>query len=122
MLIGAGGKGRQYPSRRIAAALDVLLKVKTNINLSQLTRVCKLAEQISGYKNQGTKAVTGDYYFMMEPGVTIHAVETMRKSGLGSKGIIGAIAPEMIGKKGYEYILGKESGAYSIRVFLNRLA
>ena len=32
-----------------------------------------------------------------------------------------AFAPQVIGKRGYEYLLGKESGLNSIRVFLNRL-
>jgi hypothetical protein len=41
--------------------------------------VTKLAEKISKHKTSGTKAITGDYYFMMEPGVTIHAVETAQK-------------------------------------------
>lgn len=120
-LLGLGERDGNIPIDEIAMALEILLKIKTNIDLSQLARVTKLAEQISKHKTSGTKAITGDYYFMMEPGVTIHAVETAQKAGLGSRAIIGAFAPEIIGKKDYEYILGKESGVATIRIFLKRL-
>jgi isopropylmalate/homocitrate/citramalate synthase len=58
---------------------------------------------------------------MMEPGVTIHAIEKAREAGLGRRAIIGAFAPEIIGKKDVEYLLGKESGVATIKVFLERL-
>jgi isopropylmalate/homocitrate/citramalate synthase len=43
-----------------------------------------------------------------------------RKAGLGDR-VWAAFSPEMIGKKGYEYLLGKASGTGSIKVFLDKL-
>lgn len=120
-LLGLGERDGNIAIDEIAVALEILLKVKTNIDLSKLNRICKLARQISRFSPSGTKPVTGDYYFMMEPGVTIHAIEKAREAGLGRRAIIGAFAPEIIGKKDVEYLLGKESGVATIKVFLDRL-
>ena len=120
-LLGLGERDGNIPIDEIAVALELLLKVKTNIDLSQLNRISKLARNISKFEPSGTKPVTGDYYFMMEPGVTIHAIERAREAGLGRRAIIGAFAPEIIGKKDVEYVLGKESGVATIKVFLERL-
>jgi len=120
-LLGLGERDGNIAIDEVAVALEILLKVKTNIDLSQLTRICKLARNISRFNPSGTKPVTGDFYFMMEPGVTIHAIEKAREAGLGRRAIIGAFAPEIIGKKDVEYLLGKESGVATIKVFLERL-
>mgnify|MGYP001359609187 CR=1 FL=1 len=48
-------------------------------------------------------------------------VEAAREAGLGSRCVIGAFAPEVIGKKGYEYIMGKESGVRVVKIYLDRL-
>ena len=120
-LLGLGERDGNIPIDEIAVALELLLKVKTNIDLSQLNRISKLARNISKFEPSGTKPVTGDYYFMMEPGVTIHAIEKAREAGLGRRAIIGAFAPEIIGKKDVEYLLGKESGVATVKVFLERL-
>jgi methanogen homocitrate synthase len=120
-LLGLGERDGNLAIDEVAMALEIMMKVKTNIDLSQLARVTQLAEQISRFKTAGTKPITGDFYFKMEPGVTIHAVEMAQQAGLGSRCIIGAFAPEVIGKKGYEYILGKESGIRIIKIFLDRL-
>jgi methanogen homocitrate synthase len=120
-LLGLGERDGNIPIDEVAVALELLFKVKTNIDLPQLNRICKLARKISGFNPSGTKPVTGDYYFMMEPGVTIHAIEKAREAGLGRRAIIGAFAPEIIGKKDVEYLLGKESGVATVRVFLERL-
>jgi len=120
-LLGLGERDGNVPIDEIAMALEILLKIKTNIDLSQINRVSKLAQKISRFKPSGTKPVTGEYYFMIEPGVTIHAIEKAREAGLGHRAIIGAFAPEIIGKKDIEYILGKESGIATIKIYLKRL-
>jgi isopropylmalate/homocitrate/citramalate synthase len=43
-----------------------------------------------------------------------------RKAGLGDR-VWAAFSPEMIGKKGYEYLLGKANGTGTIKVFLDKL-
>ena len=119
-LLGLGERDGNIPIDEIVMALEILLKKKTRIKLSELTRVFKLAQRISGFKNQGTKSVTGDFYFQIHPGIAVHAIEKAREAGLGER-VWAAFAPEVIGKKGYEYLLGKESGLSTIKVYLNRL-
>lgn len=119
-LLGLGERDGNIPIDEIAMALEILLKVKTRIDLSQLTRVFRLTEKISGFKNQGTKSVTGDFYFQIHPGIAVHAIERAKEAGLGER-VWAAFAPEVIGKKGYHYLLGKESGMSTIKVFLSRL-
>ncbi len=117
-LLGLGERDGNVSIDEIAMALEILMKVKTPIKLDQLTRITKLAEQISHFKLSGTKPIVGDYYFMKEPGVSIHSAEKAKQAGFFHG---AAFAPQVIGKRGYEYLLGKESGLNSIRVFLNRL-
>jgi isopropylmalate/homocitrate/citramalate synthase len=56
----------------------------------------------------------------MEAGISIHAIEMARKAGLGDR-VWAAFSPEMIGKKGYEYLLGKANGTGTIKIFLDKL-
>ena len=119
-LLGLGERDGNIPIDEIVMALEILLKKNTRIKLSELTRVFKLAQRISGFENQGTKSVTGDFYFQIHPGIAVHAIEKAREAGLGER-VWAAFAPEVIGKKGYEYLLGKESGLSTIKVYLNRL-
>ena len=119
-ILGLGERDGNIPIDEIAMMMALQLKKPTNIDLSQLYRVTKLAEQIAGFKTSGTKPITGDYYFQMEAGISIHAIEMARKAGLGDR-VWAAFAPEMIGKKGYEYLLGKANGTGTIKVFLDKL-
>ena len=119
-ILGLGEREGNIPIDEIAMMMALQLKRPTNIDLSQLYRVSKLAEQITGFETKGTKPITGDYYFQMEAGISIHAIEKAREAGLGDR-VWAAFAPEMIGKKGYEYLLGKANGTGTIRVFLEKL-
>jgi len=119
-ILGLGERDGNIPIDEIAMMMALQLKKPTNIDLSQLYRVTKLAEQITRFKPSGTKPVTGDYYFQMEAGISIHAIEMARKAGLGDR-VWAAFSPEMIGKKGYEYLLGKANGTGSIKIFMEKL-
>jgi isopropylmalate/homocitrate/citramalate synthase len=119
-VLGLGERDGNIPIDEIAMMMALQLKKPTNIDLSQLNRVTKLAEQISGFKPSGTKPITGDYYFKMAAGISIHAIEKAREAGLGDR-VWAAFAPEMIGKKDYEYLLGKANGTGTMKIFLERL-
>ncbi|UCE53633.1 MAG: hypothetical protein JSV31_31080 [Desulfobacterales bacterium] len=119
-ILGLGERDGNIPLDEIAMMMALQLKKPTNIDLSQLYRVAKLAEQITGFKPSGTKPVTGDFYFQMEAGISIHAIEKARNAGLGDR-VWAAFAPEMIGKKGYEYLLGKANGTATIKLFMEKL-
>jgi len=119
-LLGLGERDGNIPIDEIAMALELLYKIPTNVDLSQISRVVELAQRISRFKNQGTKPITGDFYFQMQVGVVIHAIEKMAEAGLGDR-TWAAFAPEVIGKTGYEYLLSKMSGIRTIKIFLDKL-
>ncbi len=119
-LLGLGERDGNIPIDEIAMALELLYKIPTSIDLSQISRVCELAQRISRFKNQGTKPISGEFYFQLQAGVVIHAVEKMAEAGLGSR-TWAAFAPEIIGKNGYEYLLSKVSGARTIKLYLKEL-
>jgi len=119
-ILGLGERDGNIPIDEIAMMMALQLKKPTHIDLSQLYRVTRLAEQITGFKTSGTKPITGDYYFKMEAGISIHAIEMARKAGLGDR-VWAAFSPEMIGKKGYEYLLGKANGTGTIKIFMEKL-
>jgi isopropylmalate/homocitrate/citramalate synthase len=119
-LLGLGERDGNIPIDEIAMALELLYNIPTNIDLSQLSRVCHLAQRITGYKNQGTKPITGDFYFQLQAGVVIHAVQKIAEAGLGDR-TWAAFAPEVIGKSDYEFLLSKMSGIRTIAMFLEQL-
>ncbi len=119
-LLGLGERDGNIPIDEIAMALELLYRIPTSIDLSQISRACELAQRISRYKNQGTKPVSGDFYFQLQAGVVIHAVEKIAEAGLGSR-TWAAFAPEMIGKSGYQYLLSKVSGVRTVRMYLKEL-
>jgi isopropylmalate/homocitrate/citramalate synthase len=79
-----------------------------------------LATRITRFKNQGTKPIIGDFYFRLQAGVVIHAVEKIAEAGLGSR-TWAAFAPEIIVKSDYEYLLSKVIGVRTIRIWLEEL-
>lgn len=119
-LLGLGERDGNIPIDEIVMALELLYKIETSIDLSQISRVVELAQRITRYKNQGTKPITGDFYFQMQAGVVIHAIEKIAEADLGDS-TWGAFAPEIIGKTGYEYLLSKMSGIRTIKIFLDKL-
>jgi methanogen homocitrate synthase len=119
-ILGLGERDGNIPLDEIAMMMELQLKNPTNIDISQLNRVSKIAEQITQFKPSGIKPITGDYYFQMEAGISIHAIEMAKKDGLGDR-VWAAFAPEMIGKKGYEYLLGKANGTGIIKIFLDKM-
>jgi 2-isopropylmalate synthase len=54
-ILGLGERDGNIPIDEIAMMMALQLKKPTNIDLSQLYRVTKLAEQITGFKTGGTK-------------------------------------------------------------------
>lgn len=119
-ILGLGEREGNIPLDEIAMMMALQLKKPTKIDLSQLYRVTKLAEQITRFRLAGTKPVTGEFYFQMAAGISIHAIEMARKAGLGDR-VWAAFAPEVIGKKGYEYLLGKANGTGTIKIFMEKL-
>ena len=117
---GLGERDGNIPIDEIAMAMELLYQIPTNIDLSQLSRVAHLAQRITGFKNQGTKAITGDFYFQLQAGVVIHAVQKIAEAGLGDR-TWAAFAPEVIGKSGYEFLLSKMSGIRTVAMFCEQL-
>lgn len=119
-LLGLGERDGNIPVDEIAMALEFLYKIRTSIDLSQISRVVEFAQRITRFKNQGTKPISGDFYFQMQSGVVIHAIEKASEAGLGDR-VWAAFAPEVIGKTGYEYLLSKMSGVGTVKIFLEKL-
>jgi methanogen homocitrate synthase len=117
---GLGERDGNIPIDEIAMAMKLLYDIPTNIDLSQLSRVAHLSQRITGFKNQGTKPITGDFYFQLQAGVVIHAVQKIAEAGLGDR-TWAAFAPEMIGKSGYEFLLSKMSGIRTVAMFCEQL-
>jgi 2-isopropylmalate synthase len=117
-LCGMGEREGNIAIDEIAATLEILFNIKTNIDLTKVTRISKLAERISRFKPAGTKPVTGDFHYMKIIGTAVHAEQKAFKAGLWMG---AAFAPKVIGKTDFEYGLGKGSGMANIRFVLDRL-
>ena len=55
----------------------------------------------------------------MESGIGVMFLENAKKNGAPK--IVGSYQPEMVGQPGWEFVMGKKSGTYSVDNWLNEM-
>lgn len=114
---GIGERSGNVPTEEIVSALEILLGVKTGVDLSKLTRISRLVEEVTKYHIADRKAIVGRKLFELESGVGIHFIGRLREKGINP---IYPFAPEIVGGPPLRYVLGKGSGRASIKYFLDK--
>ena len=104
---GLGERAGNAPLASVVGVLHDQIKAETNINESELTKVSKMVETLSGIRIPANKPVVGEYVFTQTSGV--HA-DGDNKDNLYFNGLL----PERFGRK-RSYALGKQSGKASIK-------
>lgn len=83
------------------------------VDLSKIGSVCKTVSRLTGYPLPNNKPIVGKNAFAHESGIHVHGV-------LGNASTYEAFVPELVGMH-RQIVLGKHSGAHSVRDKLNEL-
>ncbi len=110
---GLGERAGNAPLSSVIATIKDHLKMKTNVNESQLNKISKLVESFSGIRIPTNKPLIGEFVFTQCSG--IHA-DGDSKNNL----YFNELLPERFGRT-RQYALGKTSGKANIKKNLEEL-
>jgi len=115
---GLGERTGNTPTEEIVMALELLFGIRTGVELSQLTRVSRLVEDISKVKVHPNKPIVGDRIFDVESGMVVDIIEKFRP--LGIQTVWGTFVPHLVGAKCQNIILGKGAGKANVQHYLDK--
>ena len=110
---GLGERTGNAALEELMMGLHVLLGMDTLYKFDKITKLAKLAEEISGIKIPRNKPVTGEGNFTRESGI---GVDLVIKTPLA----MFATDPKFTGREG-KIVLGKKSGKLSVKYYLEKL-
>ena len=110
-----GERAGNAATDEVALGIELLLGMKTGLHLDKLYSVSQLVAELTKIPIPRNKAITGDNEFTCESGMVAYCIDKFAKSNMPSQ----AYNPNLIGRDGYNIILGKMSGAYSVAMKLN---
>lgn len=105
-----GERAGNAATEEVALGIELLLGLKTGINLEKLYPVAQLVAELTKIPIARNKAVIGDNEFTCESGMVAYCIDKFAKSNMPSQ----AYNPELTGRDGFNIVLGKMSGAYSV--------
>ncbi len=110
---GLGERSGNADLAEVVTALEVLYGVSTGVALDRLVELSEMVAEASGISMVPYKAVVGRDLFRKESGATVAQLLTFPPS-------VESFPPELVGRRA-EVVLGKKSGAASVRHCLGRL-
>lgn len=114
-----GERGGNAATEEVALALELLLGLKTGIDLSRIYEVSLLVQDLSKFKVAPNKPVVGDNLFLSAAGLTHFMYPKSAKAGRPTAFI--PFMPQLIGRDKYRFVLSKMSGQISVKAKLEEL-
>ena len=113
-----GERAGNAATEEVALDIEMLLGVDTGIKLDRLYPLAQMVADMTKIPIARNKAVIGDNEFTYEAGMVVYVVERMAASG---EKPFGAYLPELTGRKGWDVVLGKMTGAGVVATKLKKL-
>lgn len=110
---GLGERSGNVPLEQIAVALNLSGKFNTSVDTKLLMNLCSYVAEASGRPIPADKPITGSGAFLHESG--IHCAGLL-KDPLSYQPFL----PESVGRAGFNFVLGRQSGAQSIMHMLGK--
>jgi len=104
-------------TEEVAMVLELLLGVPTGINLSQIYPTCELVAELTKHPIARNKPIVGENMFLMESGQVVWRHQKLDKI----RHVQVAFAPDLIGAKDFEVILGYGCGRAIVRDRLEKM-
>lgn len=122
-MCGLGERVGNVATEEMATIFKCQKEIETGIDLSKIDATAQLISDISKVPIYPNKPIIGTRPYLMESGIgTDVEFKLSRTHNLKPNGI--SVAPWVIGrtelKDGFQYVLGKNSGGSSIRLFLDK--
>jgi 2-isopropylmalate synthase len=95
-------------TEEVALGIEILLGLDTGIKLDKLYPVAHMVAEMTKIPIARNKPVIGDNEFTFESGMVVYVIERM--AALGERPY-GVYLPELIGRKGWDIVVGKGTGA-----------
>ncbi len=108
-----GERAGNAATEEVVVGLELLLGVDTGIKLDRIYPVTRLVSEMAKIPIPMNKPVTGDNEFTYESGMVVDMALRMSKSERPYSTM--PFSPQLIGRKGFNIILGKMSGGTSIK-------
>ncbi|MET0660005.1 MAG: homocitrate synthase [Steroidobacteraceae bacterium] len=115
---GLGERTGNTPTEEIVMALELLVGVKTGINLGDIQNVSSLVAEIAKVPVRGNKAIVGPTLSTVESGLVTDMIARLKKIGVETG--MAPFVPELIGGEPLRYVIGKGSGKANIVYYLEK--
>jgi len=103
-----GERAGNAATEEVAVGLETLLGVETGIKLDRLYPLAQMVAEMTKIPIARNKAVVGDNEFTTESGMVVYVIERIAAHG---ERPYHAYLPELIGRKGFDVVVGKGTGA-----------
>ena len=110
---GLGERSGNAPLEQVAVAFKLSERFNTAVDTAHLMNICNYVAEVSNRPIPPDKPVTGSGVFLHESG--IHCAGLL-KDPLSYQ----PFHPESVGRKGFGFVLGKQSGSHSIMHMLGK--
>ena len=103
-----GERAGNAATEEVALNLELLLGVDTGVKLEKLYPLAQMVADMTKIPIARNKPVVGDNEFTFESGMVVYVVERLAASG---ERPFQTYLPELIGRKGFDVVVGKGTGA-----------
>ncbi len=110
---GLGERTGNAPLEQVAVAMNLSERFSTTVDTSHLMNLCSYVADVSERPIPSDKPITGKGAFLHESG--IHCAGLL-KDPLSYQ----PFHPESVGREGFDFVLGKQSGSHSIMHVLGK--
>lgn len=114
VMCGYGDRSGNCPLEEVAMALEVLMGVKTGIDLSRLTYTAELVQQLTKMPLAQNKPIIGSAQYTIYAGLSVDIFDVLTQR-LGDTRGLYAWEPELVGHAPLQILMGKMSGAGSVK-------
>jgi len=102
-----GERAGNAATEEVALNIELLLGVKTGVKLDKLYPLAQMVADLTKIPIARNKPVIGDNEFTFESGMVVYVVERLA----ASERPFQTFLPEVIGRKGWDVVIGKGTGA-----------
>ncbi|MGE5594137.1 MAG: LeuA family protein [Betaproteobacteria bacterium] len=113
-----GERAGNTPYEDVALGLKVLYGVDTGIKTEKMYELSKLVRKLAGIEVRPNRPIVGDMIFKIESGIIS---SWFKNCGLENAVELMPFRWDVVGQEPVEVVLGKNSGADSIRMWLDRI-
>jgi isopropylmalate/homocitrate/citramalate synthase len=117
---GVGEGAGNTPLEDVVLSLKCLYGVETRVKTEKFVEASKfICEKTNHHTLPPNRPIVGRDVFRVESGIGLMFFHNAEKAG--DPKIVGSIQPELIGQPGWEFVMGKKSGLFSVERWLKEM-